>query len=119
MGEFRLTSGARATETTMNNEILRKFLFIGALFLPQVSQLQQTTDWTQEKIELSEMRQKWINQDIHDYSFLLDISCFGCFWYFPAQVLIKEGSVVAVLNPDTGEPLREKTTDGTQGRSLW
>jgi hypothetical protein len=103
----------------MNNEILRKFLFIGALFLPQVSQLQQTTDWTQEKIKLGEMRQRWIDQEIHDYSFLLDASCFGCPWYFPARVLVKEDSVVAVLDPDTGEPSRQKTTDGTQGRLLW
>lgn len=103
----------------MGNDFFRKALFICALCLPQASQLQEITRWEQESMRLHDMQQLWRSQEIHDYSFLLDISCFGCFSKYPARIMIKEDKVVAVLNPDTGEPLRERTIDGTQGRSLW
>ncbi len=116
---MRIKNCTLITDALMANSLLRKILLISALCMPQASQLQESTDWAQQKSQLKQMRQTWMSHDIHNYSFLLDRSCFGCFTKYPASVLIKDDKVVAVLDPDSREPIREKTLDGTPGPSLW
>ena len=92
-------------------KFVHKIIVLLLLVPPQVAQLQGLPDWAQEENRLEDNRQRWENHNIHTYSFLMDGQCFGCNLYYPARVLIEDNDVVAVLNPETGEPLRRRGSD--------
>lgn len=91
------------------------------IVLPQSSQLQESVqqpvmvwdkfnpvlvkDWNQAARDLREFRALWESFAIRNYRLVVDKGCFGCAWYYPAELSIMGDSVVAAANPETGEPI--------------
>lgn len=79
---------------------------------------QSAVDWDDEADLLEQNRTRWESTNIDDYSIVLDKGCFGCFWYYPAKIIVKNGEIVEILDPDTDAPLQRKTRSADEGVEL-
>ena len=56
--------------------------------------------------DLDAARQRWEAQRLTTYSYVADRLCFCAAELFPARIVVENGAVKGVHDPQTGEPLR-------------
>lgn len=87
---------------------LCRYLFILLLLASHFSHAQPMVNWDEEAALLAYHQRIWDAHDIDHYRMVMDMGCFGCAWYFPAEIVVEAGEVVAVLDPESGASIREQ-----------
>lgn len=87
---------------------IQKYLFILFIYLPKIALSQEAADWDIQAENLSMNVTLWEQNDFSDYSFIMEKGCLLCGWYFPAKIVVENGGVVAVLNPENNEPMKSR-----------
>lgn len=80
-------------------------LYALLLLMPSAALAQDPTNWNVEADRFSYNQTIWEGYGFQSYSFVMDKRCYGCARFFPARVVIEDGRLMAVLDPETDEPL--------------
>jgi hypothetical protein len=60
--------------------------------------------------ELAKHRTLWETRELSDYRLTLEKGCFCIPWLYPATIVVLDDTVAAVLDPETGDTLRNPRT---------
>ena len=56
-------------------------------------------------------RETWENHGIENYQFTFDIRCYCNSGLLPARIIVRADTLHAILNPETGDTLRARSSD--------
>jgi|GEM_PF-2847279 hypothetical protein len=68
-----------------------------------------------EPLKYLEAKEKWEASGLNSYSYVLNVSCF-CANLWPAELVVENGSIVAIYEPNTSE---RKMVDGPEGEPVY